>query len=635
MKNVFYFLLSSLASMGVFAQSGQTADGIPGYGNTSWVAAGNDPEQMKSVPLRSDSRATAEADYTQGAFIVNEDWYGHQNSTVNFLTDQGEWIYRIFQKENPGHELGCTTQFGTIYGGKFYLVSKQQKDPGAKITGSRFAVCDAKTMKVIKEFEFIATKTVTGKQGQDSIVSIADGRSYLPVDEHKGYIGTSNGIWLYDSDNMTIGEQIKGSGNPNEDEYGHLYYAQIGTMLRANDYVFAVHQQDGLLIIDAKTDQIVRTIAAPIETDIVDGKEKEEQRGFGSIVRSKDGNLWISMTKNTSGMGAALNYMLKLNPYTFKVDTVNFPSSEGIEAIPNSWYAWTADGFCASTKENKIYWNGYGTGSWFTGYKIFCYDIDKNKFSLVYNIGEMPGDWRLYGTGFRIHPVTDELYCFFYHDFNDPNHELARISSSGELLQEYPMIINYWFPALPVFPDNEAPVVSSKFPATVELTQKEPTYKLYLGDMVTDEDNQAAAIVKTVSSVTPQASIHATVQNDSLIVAMEKMDQDIQAIVTVQFNSNGQIVTRDIAVKAYNSSTSSEKINSFSVRLYPNPAIDRIFVEIENPSKIDIFSIKGECLLNTDLSASGYVDVSSLRKGVYIVQITSQGKTAVTKLIKQ
>lgn len=71
-------------------------------------------------------------DYSQGTFIVNEDWYGHQNSTVNFLTQDGEWHYRVFQTENPGHELGCTTQFGTIYGDKFYLVSKQERDPGQK-----------------------------------------------------------------------------------------------------------------------------------------------------------------------------------------------------------------------------------------------------------------------------------------------------------------------------------------------------------------------------------------------------------------------------------------------------------------------------------------------------------------------
>ena len=53
--------------------------------------------------------------------------------------------------------------------------------------------------------------------------------------------------------------------------------------------LFAVHQQYGLLIIDPKTDKIIRTIAAPIEKETVKGLEKEIQRGFGSIVQSKDG----------------------------------------------------------------------------------------------------------------------------------------------------------------------------------------------------------------------------------------------------------------------------------------------------------------------------------------------------------
>ena len=49
------------------------------------------------------------------------------------------------------------------------------------------------------------------------------------------------------------------------------------------------------------------------------------------------------MTQNTAGDGSALEYMLNLNPYTFKVDTVKIPLSETIGVVPNSWYAWTAD----------------------------------------------------------------------------------------------------------------------------------------------------------------------------------------------------------------------------------------------------------------------------------------------------
>ena len=147
---------------------------------------------LMSVSIIAVCQDNKETEYTDGVFIVNEDWYGHQNSTINFITNKGEWIYRIFQKENPGKELGCTSQYGTIYGGKFYVVSKQEKDPGAKITGSRLAVCDAKTMKCLKEIQKIAT--------DDKGASIADGRSFLGVNEKKGYVGTSKGIYVYNMD---------------------------------------------------------------------------------------------------------------------------------------------------------------------------------------------------------------------------------------------------------------------------------------------------------------------------------------------------------------------------------------------------------------------------------------------------
>lgn len=62
--------------------------------------------------------ADADADYNDGIIIVNEDWYGHQNSTVNFLKpddpDGDYWQYRIIQAENPGKELGCTNQYGAV-----------------------------------------------------------------------------------------------------------------------------------------------------------------------------------------------------------------------------------------------------------------------------------------------------------------------------------------------------------------------------------------------------------------------------------------------------------------------------------------------------------------------------------------
>ena len=103
--------------------------------------------------------AAQEADYTQGIIWVNEDWYGHQNSTVNYLLpddpDGVFWKYRIIQAENPGMELGCTNQYGALWHDRLDLIAKQEKDPGASITGGRITVADAKTMKILHQQSLI------------------------------------------------------------------------------------------------------------------------------------------------------------------------------------------------------------------------------------------------------------------------------------------------------------------------------------------------------------------------------------------------------------------------------------------------------------------------------------------------
>lgn len=68
-------------------------------GNTRWTAEGI--SLNRPVPeLRSAS--DGDVDYSDGVFIVNEDWYGHQNSTVNFLTNQGNGFIGLFKKKIPG-----------------------------------------------------------------------------------------------------------------------------------------------------------------------------------------------------------------------------------------------------------------------------------------------------------------------------------------------------------------------------------------------------------------------------------------------------------------------------------------------------------------------------------------------------
>lgn len=400
--------------------------------------------------------AAGDIDYTKGILIVNEDWYGHQNSTVNYLMpddpDGEYWHYRVIQTENPGVELGCTNQYGAIWNGRLYLIAKQEKDPGATISGGRITVVDASTMKVIKQLQLIDP---SGKQ--------CDGRAFCGVTPAKGYVSTSNGIWVLDLESLEIQGQIAGSANPNaggdndkpaDDPTGALYFGQTGTMMLAAGKVFAVHQQYGLLVIDPETDQVVNVLTMDNVDDAIEadtGTRPRRPSGIGStIVRSKDGNLWYSAAKNVQGTGAAVPYIVRVDPETLEREVIKI---EGDDIYPpsNSWYAWTPDPFCASAQTNTLYWCG-GQNSWFTNYRVFRFDIDTRHVEKMLDFSTEPGDWHIYGCSLGIDPAKDEIYASMFHKFVDPTYELRRYTASGELIRTYPMISNYWFPSLPVFP---------------------------------------------------------------------------------------------------------------------------------------------------------------------------------------
>ena len=387
--------------------------------------------------------AFAETDYSKGIFIVNEDWYGHQNSTVNFLMpddpDGNYWEYRVIQKENPGIELGCTNQFGAIWHDKFYFIAKQAKDPGASITGGRITVADARTMKVIFQSELI-----------DPSGAQCDGRGFIGVDEHKGYISSSNGVWIFDLDTYAVKGMIPGTDNPNAgddkpntDPTGSLYFGQSGSMVMASGKVFLAHQSAGVIVIDPVEDKVVKVIGM----DMV-----AEGAGIGSVIVAKDGSVWASVAKDTKGTGSTLPFLIRVDPISLASEVI--PLEDGFFPPSNSWYAWTPDTFCASSVTNTLYWSG-GSNSWFSGKYVYKFDILSRKATKIIDLDADGEDWKVYGCSMRLHPLTDELYVSLYRQFSIPTYITRRYDCDGNKLKDYAMISNYWFPSIPIFPQSQ------------------------------------------------------------------------------------------------------------------------------------------------------------------------------------
>lgn len=472
----------------------------------------------------------AQTDYTQGVFIINEGWYGHENSTVNYFNPDAEdgnrWTYRAIQTENAGMELGATSQYGQIYGDKFYVIAKQAQDPGASVTGGRITVVDAKTLKVIYQSVVIDPAGDTSKPSMGGV----DGRAFLGVDETKGYISTSDGVWVLNTEGMVVTKKIGGTGS----ESGSLYAGQCGTMVRVNDKVFVAHQSAGLLVINPDIDEVIGTISM---------EDIESGAGIGSVVLGSDGFLYVSLADGTSGSGGALPYIVKIDPKTTQVvEKIAVPTEEGIYPPANSWYAWTPDGFCASTQNKCLYWNG-GESSWFSNTKIFKYDIETGEFSQIIDLDGEGSGWKLYGCSMRVHPVTDEIYLSLYQDFGSQTYALRRADTTGQTIQDYDMIANYWFPSLPVFPDNAYPTVAE---LGVQNVSGSSSTTISLADLAHDEDNMDAAIVKSVASVSDSKMFTARVVDGDLLIIPSADGATGTGSVELKVNSNGHVVNTTI-----------------------------------------------------------------------------------------
>lgn len=558
--------------------------------------------------------AQAETTYNSGVFILNEDWYGHNNSTINHLSTTGQFTYRILQAANQDthFSLGCTSQFGAIYGDRFYIISKQEQDPGegsnSQWRGGRVVVADAKTLKVI-----YSIPTIFELNGN----SAADGRAFVGVDETKGYIGTSNGIFVLDLTTGKIGKRIAGTENPlitgneqNSDGTGPLYNNQIGIMLRAYDYVFAIQQDKGIHIINPETDEIITTIAGC----------------FSTMVQSKDGRIWAARNTNPEaltypyGFSGELwqgNELLCIDPITLRQSSVNIAQLSGNAdlIVEQTWYAWTAGSLCAAPQENVLYFTfSDDIWDWYNGRThIYRYDIDNNSITEIFDTSTL-GDYYIYNSGtLRVSPHGGNLYVgCFRNNISVNDWAFFQITPQGERVGAYTPIRNYWYPALFIFPDVFKPKVTNFTPATVNGGQ---TIALPLKGMATDKDNMDVAITKRVLSVSDPSALSAVVRRDTLFVtALANVEQS--ASVTVRFNSNGQTVDKTLSVNIQYTPTALTEPDA-AVSLHTEGNL--LFVSgITQPAMVSVFDMTGRVVSAT--YATGDISLS-LPQGVYIVRI--------------
>lgn len=556
--------------------------------NGSWDVWNFNPN-MESYDISSTltpvSAYSAQADFTKGYFMVNEDWFGHTNGSVNFVGDNNQIYYRVYSEKNNNQSFGATTQFGTIYGDKFYFISKQAADGGETqyTPGGRLVVANATTMEKIASFNNIGG---------------GDGRSFVGVTDKLGYIGASNGIYTFDIENLQVGSVITGTGG------GSQYAGQIGNMFRTSQYVFAVKQSAGILVIDPKTNTLIKTISG----------------AYHSIVQAKDGSVWAIQNQK----------LVNINPTTFA--TTEYTLSTATQYL-GSWGAWNAGSFTYSNQQNALYWMN-SVNSFTSGAKVIKFDVTTK--TLVDNFITIPGQTGTYkqipyGAALRVDPVSDRLVLNTTESGYGAHYQknwIHTYDNTGALLNTKTLNDYYWFPAVTVFPDNTLPVVASSFPTETTLSG---VTKIDLKTVVSDADNLSSAIVKSIKSNSNSTAILAEVNaNDELVLTPQNAGT---AHLVISFNSNGKVVEKTLTVIS-SSLAATADVKKLELSIYPNPTTEILNVKtLDKVLEVSIFDVTGK-QINAKI-VNGQINVNSLLKGNYILRIVTDRSVYQEKFIKK
>lgn len=137
-----------------------------------------------------------------------------------------------------------------------------------------------------------------------------------------------------------------------------------------------------------------------------------------------------------------------------------------------------------------------------------------------------------------------------------------------------------------------------------------------------------------------------TIGNDWLLSDVQNGTGDAEVVITAQANSES--VTRSTTVTISASGLDDKVIdvtqaaNSTGVEtdeysksiIYPNPVKDFLyFKSIESNTNVRVISTEGVVVFN-DIVSSNSIDLRTLEKGYYILEIKNEKKTIVTKLVK-
>jgi len=104
---------------------------------------------------------------------------------------------------------------------------------------------------------------------------------------------------------------------------------------------------------------------------------------------------------------------------------------------------------------------------------------------------------------------------------------------------------------------------------------------------------------------------------------------------TVSYTFTDAVSFKAVTASAAGATLTIEDLSSAasSIYVYPNPTATRVYIQAENITKAELFDLMGRRVRTTN---QDQIDLSDIKSGSYILQVTTQNNTTQTfKIIKQ
>lgn len=537
--------------------------------------------------------------YVDGTIILNEEWFGHTNGSLNYITADDEILYQAYSRENPGYSFGCTSQHGTIWAGKLIVASKQAADGGDPLPGGgRLVVADATTLKRLGSIETLEWDGIS-----------ADGRAVAGATPDKVYVSSSNGIFIVDISNPAA-PAVCGRISAGSDADGaDLYSGQVGDMVTTAGHVFAIKQGFGVIIVDVNTDEVVKTIA---------------DANVQGITQTADGRVWYATVDSSRAR------FVDIDPTTLEAGEGRI-MPESIAAVICSWGAWRSTSFKGNTVDNRILFVSGSAGimGGASGpYYLWDVDTDPADLQPLFSMGEQTGVTDFgeevtlmnYGT-----PMLDVRHNRViamagrngassggYRD-----HWILYVdAATGEVTGNFKLEPYYWFQSLPIFPDKADAAFADGF-SGIEV-EKGVAAEFDLREFVSDADNHDANIRFSAVGASGRAAgdIAEFTLEGSRLTVNPLAGGHTNFLFTAESNGRAAELSLPVEVRVNTGIGAAEAAGRPAVRVCGN----RIYADGCAGSDFALYNAAGACVAAFTADSDAFVAEFDLAAGVYVLR---------------